>query len=790
MTDSYPFDSSQWQYFGSEFGKALPTNKKPDNNSLERAFLGVDPNMPNANQREFDANTILSEFAKNNDLTMRDSTCRALTYPGISMRDPAATTGCGWWLTSNPNVPSIGSYGVRNGPMNTNLEKEIGAGKWIWDTESAYQQEGEKVSKKIKSCKDLDYYTQFPNIGWCNSMNRAILTDGNGRPAYPRTEAGFCPDGEKITMSSGDCPIPKIISNGISGGGGGGGSIVPKGAISDICQPGGNGLLTNNCLQSLTNSVCGERGTLYKSFNGGFPATIPSFNDTNSYLMQRGFTLHPGIIKDGNITTNIALESLKGLRQYADSGETNLAAAAAANLCYGSPFSPCIIPDSKLPPFDPTCVKRAMLSIGFKSSGALYSADISTWNSLSNWRAVLDKLTWWKNLADKGPSFYGMPQDQGQAVKNVYGVSVNYPTFPPFTIAGNYKMNTTGGITYYTITDSTTILVNGDMSKVGIFAVGGGGWGGYKCGGGGGGVQTNTPNLAFRSQYTPLNMVSCNTYTVTIGEGGKLKRNSEGTQNNGGDTIITGPGVDIRAIGGAASGYSGQWCGSTSGGCSAGGVCEMNAGGLQGGSTNTPTTLGSDAGAGAGGNATSYYNGGPGIKVNGVEYGAAVQTVGLTVPQPYTALPNTGGGGANCISYDGKAGNGGSGVVILMTGGPILNAAPPPPIELFTGNMSLGDVGMPPGHIYPNTASIILSTSWISPGTSAIKVIQYRMNAGKKYNMTVTSNTGKTVVTPVLKLVNPPEQSFYTVVETPDNMLAAFPPAQTQTLRISLAEAV
>ena len=774
------FDNDQRKYYLSGINRVLPTTNKPDTNALELALTIVDPLMPSENRRVLDPDRYFSQFTNNNDLSQRDATCRALTYPGVSMRDASARTGCGWWLTTDPAVPSVGAYGSRDGPMNPSLEKQIGRGTWIWDPEDAYKQESEKYSTRIKTCKDLDYHKQFPNIGWCNSMNRAVLTDGNGRPAYPKSQAGFCPDGESIIMNSGSCPIPRVDS-----ASGTNASNVPKVGITDICAPGSNGLRTNNCLQSVTNTICSPNGTLSKSFNGGFPTSIPSFNDTNAYLIQRGFSLHPGLIKDGNITVESALSSITGLKQYADSGERNLAAAAAANLCYGSEFSPCVIPDSKLPPFDITCVKRAMLTAGFKSSGALYNADISTWNSLNNWRAVLDKLTWWKNLADKGPAFYGTPQDQGQAVKNVYGVSVNYPTFPPFTIAGNFTVKTTGGVTYYTITDSTTIIVNGDMSKVGIFAVGGGGWGGRACGGGGGGVQTNTPNLVFRSQYTPLNMVSCNTYKITIGAGGALKRGGDGTQNNGGDTTITGPGVNITAFGGAAGGYTGQWCGSPSGG-SGGGGGGCTSIGKQGGSTNTPTSLITNAGAGAGGHATSYTNGGPGIKVNGVEYGAAAQTASQT----FTALPNTGGGGANCVSYDGKAGNGGSGVVIMIVGGPILDTPPPPPVELSTGNMRLGDVGMPPGHIMPEPWGIILSTSWISPSPAAVKSIQTKITAGKTYNLTVRSNTGKTVVSQIIRLTTPPEQSFWTSVETRENMQAAFPPAQTQTLSISIAEAV
>jgi len=52
------------------------------------------------------------------------------------------------------------------------------------------------------------------------------------------------------------------------------------------------------------------------------------------------------------------------------------------------------------------------------------------WNETRTWKDVIDRLTWWKQVADLGPSFAGQnitPQLQLGAIQNVYGISMNLP---------------------------------------------------------------------------------------------------------------------------------------------------------------------------------------------------------------------------------------------------------------------------------------------------------------------------------------------------------------------------
>jgi hypothetical protein len=214
---------------------------------------------------------------------------------------------------------------------------------------------------------------------------------------------------------------------------------------------------------------------------------------------------------------------------------------------------------------------------------------------------------------------------------------------PALTVTGPHTTTAANGRIYYTITGPATFV---SSVPVQFFAIGGGGGSGSRNGGGAGGVQTNAGVHKYPSQQATMNISPGSTYTVRIGAGG--------TTGMGGDTTITGAGVSITAIGGANSGFSGQYCSAPTGGSGGGGGGCASIG-KQGGNTNIPPGSPiANAGAGAGGPPTSYTAGGPGIMYNGRVYGAASQNA----HESAVGAANTGDGGSN-------GGAGGSGVVIL-----------------------------------------------------------------------------------------------------------------------------
>jgi len=389
--------------------------------TLQAALGNTDPTMPAASRQMSDAQNFVSDFGARTSAIARDAECRAIPYPGPAMRAPDARTGCGWWFSPNPSVPSTGAYGSRRGAMSPNLDSQIGPGEWVWDMQQAYQLEGMKMAAAVQACPDLQF-AKNPNIGWCPSTGRAIMTDGQGNPAFAQMAGGDCPGGG-IIMSASNCPPPPPPSP-TAGGGSGGGS----GGASAQCQP-MNGVLSPVCLQTLTGQVCSPNGGLAQALGSGYAGSSDSFNAANKYLLQRGFTLNSGLVNDGRVAVQDALSSVSGLKTLANTGDGSRTNEAAMNLCFGTPFNPCQITAADAPPFDSQCITQTALGMGFSASGSILPAVIGMdfWNQFKSWGDVVNELNWVKAVADKGPSFTGTPAMQQTAIGQVYGLSVKYP---------------------------------------------------------------------------------------------------------------------------------------------------------------------------------------------------------------------------------------------------------------------------------------------------------------------------------------------------------------------------
>lgn len=389
------FEDNQQRYYTQEINRELPLSKT----SVSWSALG----LPD-----------LTPASSTSSALQRDAACRAISKPGPGMRAPDARVGCGWWYS--PSGTSVGAYGTRRGPMNPTLDTQVGAGQWIWDPQEAYRLEGQKASGKIKSCQDLSL-SPFPNIGWCTSTNSAVLTDGAGHPAFPQQPGGDCPSGS-IVMTADQCPTQSQNQ----------GQGQPS--VSSLCTPDATGALSPACIQSLiaNGGTCSASGTLAQALSsGGYAGTSQQFNQANAILEQRGFSIHPGIINDGRVTTDQVISTLTGLRAFGTSEATGSRAQnAALNLCYGTPYNPCLLEATDSGPYDPSCIAQTAMGLGFGAKGKLLPGNSSMdyWNSLPTWGDVVATLTGWKQTADAGGS---NTQKQVTAINNVYGLTVKPP---------------------------------------------------------------------------------------------------------------------------------------------------------------------------------------------------------------------------------------------------------------------------------------------------------------------------------------------------------------------------
>jgi hypothetical protein len=416
------FDRSQQSYYVREINRALPTAPQMSVNPL-----ALDEALGEPDGGRVHLDSILTEAGGGAGVAavrQRDAACRALPYPGPGMRDGAARAGCGWWFTPDPSRQSIGAYGTRRGPMDPTLDTSIGSGQWVWDPREAQRLEGMKRTANIRTCPDIQYST-FPNVGWCPTTSMAILTDGAGNPMFAQSPGGDCP-GQAIVTNVANCPVAPAPA---AGGAGAAATVTP--GITALCAPGAGGSLSPQCLASLAGNteLCSSQGTLAVALSRGYAGTDASFNNINAVLASRGFQIHPGIINDGKLSTDDALKSIGGIRQQATSGDGSRATAAAANLCFGSPFDPCSISGSQQGPWDDyaDCIVNAATAKGYSPQAGLMPGRIGMayWNQpqLNSWSAVLSNLDWWMAAAHDQSN----PVLQAQAIENVYGLNLNFP---------------------------------------------------------------------------------------------------------------------------------------------------------------------------------------------------------------------------------------------------------------------------------------------------------------------------------------------------------------------------
>jgi len=204
-----------------------------------------------------------------------------------------------------------------------------------------------------------------------------------------------------------------------------------------------------------------------------------------------------------------------------------------------------------------------------------------------------------------------------------------------------------------------------DMLLVGGGGGGGSGGGGYSGGGGGAGGMVYTTGNQF-------NVISGETYTVTIGAGGS---------SSGVNSTLVNANYTITAYGGGRGSNGGGGIGGSggSGGGAPGGGSFTNGGSSvqvssvgYGNGHNGANSNGGFAGAGGGaagpggrgGSGDPYQDGGPGITwLNGTTYSKGGHHDG----RPGAAANNTGNGGSHA---SGTAYSGGSGVFIIRYAGP------------------------------------------------------------------------------------------------------------------------
>lgn len=402
---------SQRQYYLGELNRSLPVAKNPADNATIQAALGsVDPVLPPTVRQAASEIRFLSDFGgATSEALRREAECRAFQAPSMSMREPDARTGCGWWFS--PSGQSTGSYGTRRGPMSPNLDTQFGAGQWVWNTAQAMQMESQKQAASVASCPDIAYaQRRFPTMAWCTATNSAMLLDQNGNPVKPND----CTGGQLITQASA-CPAP---TPGVPSAGGGS-------SISGNCN---GGTMTPACMYSVAANTCKPQGYLATLYNQGtWPSQDATFNQINQTLQKQGFTIDSRLLNPTQISTNDAITAVQAIATAANQpGQDPRVASAAQYLCNGTPYNPCAIGPNDPPPYPPQCVTQYALSKGYSPQGTSLPGNSGAfgWNDYPTWGQLTAEVDWLKTAADN-PAIGG--PNQPIAIQQVYGVNVQYP---------------------------------------------------------------------------------------------------------------------------------------------------------------------------------------------------------------------------------------------------------------------------------------------------------------------------------------------------------------------------
>lgn len=405
------FSDRQNAYYTREINRALPATSLPADMKTIQAALGVSlPDTPGVQVNT--ATGMFQSVLNAPSALVRDAECRLTPHPGPAMRDPGARAGCGWWFVPDTSRPSVGAYGTRRGPMNPTLDTTYGSGEWMWDLAQAQMMESQKQVARIPTCADIQY-SPVPNVGWCTTTNKAIVTDGAGNPLYPQMAGGDCPDGSVI-MNAADCPpVPPAA--------GAGAAPAPSGSISGTCPT--SGPLPPACLQQVANWYCSPQGTLSQALSGGFPSTDSTFQSVNRVLKEGGFTMDPAFTDGGVSSVQSAIRTVTALQKQANAADGSRTTSAASNLCYGTAFDPCNYPAGYSGPIDPTCITKAAQTLGYSADGAVLPGNSGdgVWASVRSWDTAQSMLSgWMSQTKTAGPQ-------QLPALKNVYGITVNQP---------------------------------------------------------------------------------------------------------------------------------------------------------------------------------------------------------------------------------------------------------------------------------------------------------------------------------------------------------------------------
>jgi hypothetical protein len=281
--------------------------------------------------------------------------------------------------------------------------------KFLWSKADAIKKERIKLCGLTKNCNLL---TPGSGCGFCPELGYAVPANSNGSSIY---EEAKCP--YNAVTDPNQCYKPRAQ----------GGGAVPGVQNTDICLPDSGGRLSKACLGALAQQAsCTDSGTILRALNDSTNPILSSkqVNNVVDVMRSYNFTVNDGLLTDGKITTDVALDNYIKISKAAQNATQGRVRKAAGNLCSGSPFQVCDYDDNSQENFSLACLQEIYQQVGCQGRGADFPNETNLQKYYgTTWGNIKKSVNL---LADKMTNSYGKytVEEQKEAVLRCIGTKL------------------------------------------------------------------------------------------------------------------------------------------------------------------------------------------------------------------------------------------------------------------------------------------------------------------------------------------------------------------------------
>jgi hypothetical protein len=414
--DHSQFVQSQTRTFTQQLPNQYPSVNQPAPNVLADAKYGLatwDPNTRQTNVNNIDIQSYTTGLEISQQLKDQQAMCTTASIDGlINTQATGQSVRCGWIYKKGtpgdkPQV-SVGALGTRDGPL---ASFQNPAGTWYWNLDDAKKAIMGDRCAALTSCGNVGSQN-YAGCAYSTTRGVGVPVDGNGQILYPKDIALSAPASSLIRSASA-CPPPPPPGS-------------PQAELlrsRDVCAPMANGRLSRDCmLQQITAAGCKTDGTLYNALinqatPNNYAAGLTGQTSFNIYQQRSSNPLLENAIREGQVTTAIALENFGKLSQEASQVRNTAINFAARDLCTRkgvmADFDFCSeLTSTTRGPYGLECLQKEFLRGGGQPAGTMYptAATKSTWDILATWGAVQAQI---QNLAQETRSTNSKTQREG-----------------------------------------------------------------------------------------------------------------------------------------------------------------------------------------------------------------------------------------------------------------------------------------------------------------------------------------------------------------------------------------